>query len=238
MSFAELLLLGVALSMDAFTVSVTNGMTLGSVPLRYALAVSLTFGTFQALMPLIGFFGGSFFYTYIEAIDHWVVLALLGALGGKMIFEAVRELRAAERKNTDCETAFAAAPDAAEQGDTVLQKAVQKINNFTETADKKDIRRNASCRRRLSPSLLLVQGIATSIDALAVGISLAAVNANITLSAVTIGVTTALICFPAVYIGKKTGDALNDKARLAGGCILIGIGIKICVQHLLERGDV
>ena len=238
MSFAELLLLGVALSMDAFTVSVTNGMTLGSVPLRYALAVSLTFGTFQALMPLIGFFGGSFFYTYIEAIDHWVVLVLLCALGGKMIFEAVRELRAAERKNADCETVFVAATDAAEQGDTVLQKAVQKINNFTETADKKDIRRNASCRRRLSPSLLLVQGIATSIDALAVGISLAAVNANITLSAVTIGVTTALICFPAVYIGKKTGDALNDKARLAGGCILVGIGIKICVQHLLERGGV
>lgn len=104
MSFAELLLLGVALSMDAFAVSVTNGMTFVRVPLRYALAVSLTFGTFQALMPLIGFFGGSFFYTYIEAIDHWVVLVLLCALGGKMIFEAVRELRAAERKNADCET--------------------------------------------------------------------------------------------------------------------------------------
>ena len=238
MSFAELLLLGVALSMDAFAVSVTNGMMLGRVPVSYAFAVALTFGLFQALMPLIGFFGGSFFYTYIEAIDHWVVLVLLCALGGKMIFEAVRELRAAERKNTDCETAFAAAPDAAEQGDTVLQETVQKINNFTKAADKKDIRRNASCRRRLSPSLLLVQGIVTSIDALVVGISLAAVNANITLSAVTIGVTTALICFPAVYIGKKTGDALNDKARLAGGCILVGIGIKICVQHLLERGGV
>ena len=61
MSFAELLLLGVALSMDAFAVSVTNDMMLGRVPVSYALAVALTFGAFQALMPLIGFFCGSFF---------------------------------------------------------------------------------------------------------------------------------------------------------------------------------
>jgi len=238
MSFIELLLLGVALSMDAFAVSVTNGMTLGSVPLRYAFAVSLTFGAFQAFMPLIGFFGGSFFYSYIEAVDHWVVLVLLGALGGRMIFEAVRGLRAAERKNADFETIPAAATAEVEGGNTVSQGAAMKINNVTETTDKSDFRQSAPCRRRLSPVLLFMQGLATSIDALAVGIGLAAVNADITLAAVTIGVTTALICFPAVYIGKKTGDALNDKARLAGGCILIGMGIKICVQHLLERGGV
>ena len=236
MSFAELLLLGVALSMDAFAVSVTNGMTLGSVPVRYALAVSLTFGAFQALMPLLGFFGGSFFYSYIEAVDHWVVLVLLGALGGRMIFEAMRGLRAAERKNADFETIPAAAT--AEGSNPAHPEAGEKINNFTKTADKSDFRQNAPCRRHLSPALLFVQGIATSIDALAVGIGLAAVNANITLAAVTIGATTALICFPAVYIGKKTGDALNDKARLAGGCLLIGMGIKICVRHLLERGGV
>ena len=94
MSFAELLLLGVALSMDAFAVSVTNDMMLGRVPVSYALAVALTFGAFQALMPLIGFFGGSFFYAYIEAVDHWIVLALLCALGGKIIFEAVRKWHA------------------------------------------------------------------------------------------------------------------------------------------------
>ena len=91
MSFMEAVLLGVALSMDSFAVSVTNGMQLNKVTLPYTLAVSLMFGAFQALMPLIGFFCGSFFYAYIEAVDHWIVLALLCALGGKMIFEAVRK---------------------------------------------------------------------------------------------------------------------------------------------------
>ena len=236
MSFAELLLLGVALSMDAFAVSVTNDMMLGRVPVSYALAVALTFGAFQALMPLIGFFGGSFFYAYIEAVDHWVVLVLLGALGGKMIFEAVRDLRSAA-KCKNAERGIRPVPPAAERGNT-LQSAAPKSNNASETTKQSDLRQSAVYCRRLSPPLLFVQGIATSVDALAVGIGLAAVNADITLSAITIGATTALICFPAVYIGKKTGDALNDKARLAGGCILVGIGIKICVQHLLERGGV
>ena len=94
MSFMEAVLLGVALSMDSFAVSVTNGMQLDKVTLPYTLAVSLMFGAFQALMPLIGFFCGSFFYAYIEAVDHWIVLALLCALGGKIIFEAVRKWHA------------------------------------------------------------------------------------------------------------------------------------------------
>lgn len=238
MSFAELLLLGVALSMDAFAVGVTNGMMLGRVPVSYAFAVSLTFGLFQALMPLIGFFGGSFFYAYIEAVDHWVVLVLLGALGGKMIFEAVRALRAAA-KCKNAERGIRPVPPAAEVAlGNALQTAAPKSNNASETAKQSDLRQSASYCRRLSPSLLFVQGIATSVDAFAVGIGLAAVNADITLSAITIGATTAFICFPAVYIGKKTGDAFNDKARLAGGCMLAGIGIKICVQHLLECGGV
>lgn len=236
MSFAELLLLGVALSMDAFAVSVTNGMMLGRVPVSYAFAVALTFGLFQALMPLIGFFGGSFFYAYIEAVDHWVVLVLLCALGGKMIFEAVRALRAAA-KCKNAERGIRPVPPAAEHGNA-LQTAAPKSNNASETTKQSDLRHSAACCRRLSPPLLFVQGIATSVDALAVGIGLAAVNADITLSAITIGATTAFIYFPAVYIGKKTGDAFNDKARLAGGCMLAGIGIKICVQHLLECGGV
>ena len=110
MSFMEAVLLGVALSMDSFAVSVTNGMQLDKVTLPYTLAVSLMFGAFQALMPLIGFFCGSFFYAYIEAVDHWIVLALLCALGGKIIFEAVRKWHASyEFKKSRIRTVFAAA---------------------------------------------------------------------------------------------------------------------------------
>ena len=190
MSFMEAVLLGVALSMDSFAVSVTNGMQLDKVTLPYTLAVSLMFGAFQALMPLIGFFCGSFFYAYIEAVDHWVVLALLCALGGKMIFEAVRKWHASY-----------------------------------------EFKKKAVYGRYLPLPLLFVQGMAT-------GIGLAVINADIKLSALTIGVTTALACLPAMYIGKKTGDAFNEKARFAGGCMLVGIGIKICVQHVIARGGV
>ena len=194
MSFMEAVLLGVALSMDSFAVSVTNGMQLDKVTLPYTLAVSLMFDAFQALMPLIGFFCGSLFYAYIEAVDHWIVLALLCALGGKMIFEAVR------KRHTP-----------------------------------REFKKKAVYGRYLP--LLFVQGMATSIDALAVGIGLAVINADIKLSALTIGVTTALVCLLAMYIGKKTGDVFNEKARFAGGCMLVGIGIKICVQHVIARGD-
>jgi manganese efflux pump family protein len=200
MSFLELLLLGIGLSMDAFAVSITDGMTFNKVNVRRALAVSLVFGIFQAVMPVIGYFGGRLFYEQIKSIDHWIALILLGFLGGKMIAAAVCEYR--EKR-------------------------------ITAAAIKKDgIPRSCKCRQNLTARLLFVQGVATSIDALAVGISLAAVNANITLSAAIIGVTTTVICFPAVYIGKKTGDLLNDKAEFAGGCILIGIGLKIFIEHM------
>jgi len=196
MSFMEAVLLGVALSMDSFAVSVTNGMQLDKVTLPYTLAVSLMFDAFQALMPLIGFFCGSLFYAYIEAVDHWIVLALLCALGGKMIFEAVRKWHASY-----------------------------------------EFKKKAVYGRYLPLPLLFVQGMTTGIDALAVGIGLAVINADIKLSALTIGVTTALVCLLAMYIGKKTGDVFNEKARFAGGCMLVGIGIKICVQHVIARGD-
>jgi putative Mn2+ efflux pump MntP len=202
MSFWELILLGTGLSMDAFAVSITDGMTFDKVTVRRALAVSLTFGIFQALMPVAGYFCGSLFYAQIKVIDHWIALVLLCFLGGKMIASSLCEYHAKK------------SAAAAEQAGT-------------------DIRaRKCSCRGKLTARLLFIQGIATSIDALAVGISLAAVNADIVLSAGIIGATTTVICFPAVYAGKKTGDLLNDKAEFAGGCILIGIGLKIFIGHM------
>lgn len=202
MNFLELLLLGIGLSMDAFAVSISDGMTFNKVTVKRALAVSLTFGIFQAAMPLIGYLGGCLFYEQIKTIDHWIALILLGFLGGKMIAAAVCERHA------------------------------KKIAETSEPI-RADIRaQQCRCREKLTARLLFVQGIATSIDALAVGISLAAVNADMVLSAATIGLTTTVICFPAVYAGKKTGDLLNDKAEFAGGCILIGIGLKIFIEHM------
>lgn len=187
MVFLELCLLAVGLAMDAFAVSVTDGMCMKHFRFRQPAIIALTFGVFQAVMPVIGFWCGMFFYDVIQSVDHWIGFVLLAFLGGKMIYAALQ-------------------PDPAGE--------------------------SCPAGNGLTAKQLLLQGVATSIDALAVGITLSAVNADILVSALTIGGITALCCFPAVFIGRRFGTILNDKAEILGGCILIGIGIKILVSHL------
>ena len=191
MGFGELVFLAVALAMDAFAVSVTNGMCLKKSGIKETLSMALTFGFFQAMMPLVGFWGGSFFYEQIKAVDHWIAFGLLAFLGVRMIMEAVEYRKQSEGEGCDIDG-------------TVL-----------------------------TLRLLMVQGIATSIDALAVGISLSVVQANIVFAAVVIGLITALLCSVASMVGRRFGTMLNDKAEILGGIILIGIGARILISHLI-----
>ena len=191
MGFGELVFLAVALAMDAFAVSVTNGMCLKKCGLKETLSMALTFGFFQALMPLVGFGGGSFFYQQIKAVDHWIAFGLLTFLGVRMIMEALESRKQAEGEGCDIEGS------------------------------------------RLTLKLLLVQGVATSIDALAVGISLSVVQANILFAALVIGLITALLCSVASGVGRRFGTMLNDKAEILGGLILVGIGTRILISHLM-----
>ncbi len=181
------ILLGLGLSMDAFAVSVTNGMCVGKLRMRQAVADGLVFGIFQALMPLIGLFLGFTFMRYIAAVDHWIGFILLAGIGVNMILGALK------REEDHCE-----------------------VNPF-------------------SPRGLLLQGVATSIDALAVGIGFSAQLSSYQQAYVTvaiIGLCTFLISAAGVYIGKLFGGMLKEKAEVLGGLILIGLGVKILVQHL------
>lgn len=191
MGFGELVFLAVGLAMDAFAVSVTNGMCLKKCGLKEILAMALTFGFFQAAMPLVGFWGGSFFYEQIKAVDHWIAFGLLAFLGVRMIMEGIKSQKQAEGEGCDIEGSV------------------------------------------LTVKLLLVQGVATSIDALAVGISLSVVQANILFAAVIIGLITALLCSVASGVGRHFGTMLNDKAETLGGIILVGIGVRILISHLM-----
>lgn len=191
MGFGELAFLAVALAMDAFAVSVTNGMCLKKCGMKETLSMALTFGFFQAIMPLVGFLGGSFFYEQIKAVDHWIAFGLLAFLGIRMILEGIESQKKAEGKGCDIDG-------------TVL-----------------------------TFRLLMIQGIATSIDALAVGISLSVVQANIVFAALIIGLITALLCSVASMVGRRFGTMLNDKAEILGGIILIGIGVRILISHLI-----
>lgn len=185
MNFISLLLLGVGLAMDASAVSIAKGMTMQKKDvLRYALTLGLFFGLFQALMPLMGWWIGSYFQSLISSIDHWIAFLLLGIIGFNMIREALH-------------------PDEDEHDE-----------------------------RTLTLKMILILSIATSIDALAVGISFAFLQVDIILAVTIIGITTFVLSFVSVYIGNKLGGLLEKYAGLLGGCILIGIGCKILFEHL------
>lgn len=191
----EIFLIGIALSMDAFAVSICNGMIYNDLNKRKIFSMPIVFGVFQAVMPTIGFFLGYLFIDYIEAFDHWVAFILLLFIGGKMIFDSVREMR----------------------------KPPEEIE-----------------LKKYSFGEVMVQGVATSIDALAVGVSMLAMD-GITATTVwgyvaIIGVTTFCISLAGVFIGIKVGKLFKNKADVAqiiGGLVLIGIGLKILIEGLV-----
>ena len=182
MGIFSILLTGFALSMDAFAVSVTKGMTLKKINLSRATKIAFLFGLFQAVMPLIGWLFGMNFELYIRSIDHWIAVFLLSFLGIKMIVEAIKD----------------------------------DDNDNSTYLDNKE---------------LIILSIATSIDALAVGVTFAFLNIDIIPICVSIGVITFLVCFIGVLIGKKIGSVFKNYAQIIGGIILILIGLNILNEH-------
>lgn len=191
----EIILIGISLSMDAFAVSITDGLCYHNLNKKKAVSIPLTFGIFQAVMPTIGFFLGTLFIDYIEAVDHYVAFGLLLIIGGKMVLDAIKEARS--------------------EGEEV------KLKKFS------------------YPEVFL-QGIATSIDALAVGISMLAMEGitafNVWWYVGLIGIITFIISLCGLLLGIKMGKLFKNKAFIAeiiGGLVLIGIGTKILIEGLL-----
>ncbi len=187
MGFGELLILGLGVSMDAFAVSICKGLSVKKAGLKEMVTCGGWFGSFQALMPLLGFFLGALFYNAISAFDHWIAFILLALIGANMLKEAF------EKKDCCCEG---------------------------HSAD-------------MGFKTMLVMAIATSIDALAVGISLAmAGNVNIWLAIACIGAITFVMSGIGVKIGNVFGAKFEKKAEATGGIILILLGLKILLEHL------
>jgi putative Mn2+ efflux pump MntP len=185
------ILAGLALSMDAFAVSVSSGMCVAGLALPYAIRTAFAFGLFQFAMPLAGYLVGSTFAHAISTWDHWLAFGLLAAVGGKMVWEAVN------------------AKDAA----SCTEEERDKLNVL-------DLR------------VLLVLAVATSIDALAVGVSYSVIGAPILFASAIIGVITFVVCLVGCEFGKRIGSHLERWAEVAGGVALIGIGLKILLEHL------
>ncbi|HBI64726.1 MAG TPA: hypothetical protein DDX51_06365 [Clostridiales bacterium] len=182
MSFLELFLLAVGLSMDAFAVSVCKGLSVRRLQLRHACIVGAYFGSFQALMPLIGFVLGVQFQRYIVSIDHWIAFVLLALIGSNMILES--------RSDAD------------------------ELNDS------------------FSFRTMLPLAVATSIDALAVGVTFAFLQVHILPAVLFIGCTTFLLSAGGLKIGHVFGVRYKARAEMVGGVVLILIGCKILLEHL------
>ena len=176
MELFEIIVIGIGLAMDAFAVSICKGLSMKKIDWKKAIIIALYFGIFQALMPVLGYFLGSAFSSFVQSVDHWIAFILLAIIGGNMI-----------KDSTDDE--------------------VEKRN------DNVDVK------------TMLLLAIATSIDALAVGVTFAFFEVNLLFSITIIGIITFILSFLGVIIGNKFGDRFQNRAELAGGIILIIIGI-------------
>jgi putative Mn2+ efflux pump MntP len=201
MDILSIILIGIGLSMDAFAVSVTNGILISNLKMRQALKIGLYFGAFQALMPIAGWLAGFRFQNYIVSVDHWIAFILLALIGGKMLHEA-------------------------------LQPEVEDDSSIEAMCEVAVSNQGTVCDQPITAGRLLVLAVATSIDALAVGISFACLGVSIAQSAAIIGLITLVICTAGVYIGNRFGSLMKKKAEIAGGVILIAIGLKILLEHL------
>lgn len=186
MAFAELFLIAVGLSMDAFAVAISDGLMIKRR--RTALLAAALFGLFQAAMPAAGYLLGAGFAGIISRWDHFFALAVLGFIGGKMVIESASELKSGKTEQ--------------------------------------------SVQRTLTFPMLLAQAAATSIDALIVGVTFAAIGAEIIPAAVFIGAVTFAVSLLGALGGRRFGLLLGTKATLIGGLVLIGIGIKTVIEHL------
>lgn len=186
MPFMNLLLVAIGLSMDAFAVSVTAGLSVRRGCFTDALQRAVVFGAFQAVMPLLGWLGGIGFRRVMAPIDHWIAFFLLTIIGARMILDSRHPQQPCKRNNT---------------------------------------------RHLLE---LFTLGIATSIDALAVGLTFALLGVDILYPILVIGAVTFVMSFAGVYLGKRFGHLFERWLEAVGGLILIFIGIRILLKHLFS----
>jgi len=184
LSTLTIILIAIGLAMDAFAVSITEGVKIRCLGLRAPLIIAFLFGLFQAVMPVIGWIAGMGLVNFISAFAHWVVCGILCFIGAKMMFES-------------------------------------------------GALKQRECRKSCPCSLIYVLAIATSLDALAVGISMSLLNVSIIKPALFIGAVTFILSFLGVMIGIRTRNLYADRIEIIGGIILIGIGIKILLQNIL-----
>jgi putative Mn2+ efflux pump MntP len=200
-------LLGFGLAMDAFSVSLANGFAEPDMKKGRMVYISGIYALFQFAMPVIGWFLVHFAVTFFSGFQKFIpfiALILLAFIGGKMLMEGIKSRKC--KNNGECENCPNAGCD--------IRETVQK--------------------GEISTKMLMVQGVATSIDALSVGFTIEGYSILMVLvSALIIGVVTHVVCFAGLGIGTRFGTRFAGNAKIIGGIILIAIGIEICIKGVL-----
>lgn len=190
------LALGVGLAMDAFSVSLANGLNSPKMCQKKALFIASVFGIMQGAMPLIGWILVHTVvekFKVIESAIPYIALALLGYIGVKMLIDGLKEVKCAS---------CSADPD--------------------------------TCKKELTVATILVQGVATSIDALSVGFTISEYDVwRAIICTAIIAAVTLIICYGGIHVGKRFGTALSGKAAVLGGIILIFIGLEIFITSFI-----
>jgi putative Mn2+ efflux pump MntP len=186
MNFITIILLAVALAMDAFAVSIASGIAIKDLRIKHSFIIASWFGIFQAVMPLLGWLGGIKLQRFISEIDHWIVFGMLLFIGCKMIYEAF------------------------------------KIESVENRSDPMNI------------AVLFSLSIATSIDAFAAGVSFALLKIGVVTPVIIIGVITFIMSFTGVWIGDRGTHFFEKKMEVAAGVVLIAIGFKVLISHLIS----
>ena len=190
MDYLYLILLSISLAMDAFTVSICDGLAYSDIEKHKSIFIAFMFGLFQALFPLAGFYLGKAVLSAIENYDHWVAFGLLLIIGGKMAYDGIVGLR---KKSCDV------------------------------------------TKKEFSYKEVIIQAVAVSIDAFAIGITLLTSNINIWINITFIGVITFLICLLGIFLGRKIIVLLKGRYEIAeviGGIVLVLLGLKILLNGL------
>ena len=195
--FFNSVLLGIGLAMDAFSVSLANGLHEPKMRRGKMLLIAGVFGIMQGLMPFIGWVCVHYateLFSGLEIFIPWIALGLLGYIGGKMLYEGIQEYKCKNEGGTEC-----------------------------------------PIPEKLGLTAILVQGVATSIDALSVGFTISEyLIFEAAICALIIGLITFGICFAGVHIGKKFGTVLSGGSAIFGGSILIFIGLEIFITSFIK----
>lgn len=184
MTLLDLVVVAVALAMDAVAVSLATGLRLRRPSWREALLIAGMFGLFQGLMPVLGWALSFWFADAVNSLTPWIAFVLLALIGGHMVKEGIED----------------------EEHDAGVVITLRSVTPLA---------------------------IATSIDAAAVGVTFAFLEVAVLPAVVLIGVVTLVLSLVAVFLGARVGERLGRWATLAGGVILIGIGLRILLDHLL-----